>query len=118
MPSWSSNGLAAADVMPSLESSSSGFKMVRSWKRTGTVNSRTVSSEKAKVTALAVSGSRSQKRSKNTFKSSFRPRAGGLKYICYVRLRRRVRTPITSAALTTAGGLVFAGGWDRQKVQG
>ena len=27
--------------------------------------------------------------------------------------RRRFRTPITSAALTTAGGLAVAGGWDR-----
>ncbi len=30
-----------------------------------------------------------------------------------VKWRRRFRTPITSAALTTAGGLAFAGGWDR-----
>lgn len=28
--------------------------------------------------------------------------------------RRRFRTPINSAALTTAGGLAIAGGWDRQ----
>ena len=28
--------------------------------------------------------------------------------------RRRFRTPITSAALTTAGGLAVAGGWDRE----
>ena len=31
-----------------------------------------------------------------------------------VRWRRRFRTPINSAALTTAGGLAIAGGWDRQ----
>ena len=31
-----------------------------------------------------------------------------------VRWRRRFRTPINSAALTTAGGLAFAGSWDRQ----
>lgn len=30
-----------------------------------------------------------------------------------VQWRRRFRTPITSAALTTAGGLAIAGGWDR-----
>ena len=31
-----------------------------------------------------------------------------------VMWRRRFRTPINSAALTTAGGLAIAGGWDRQ----
>ena len=31
-----------------------------------------------------------------------------------VQWRRRFRTPIMSAALTTAGGLAFAGSWDRQ----
>jgi alcohol dehydrogenase (cytochrome c) len=31
-----------------------------------------------------------------------------------VKWRRRFRTPITSAALTTAGGLAVAGGWDRE----
>ena len=31
-----------------------------------------------------------------------------------VRWRRRFRTPINSAALTTAGGLAVAGGWDRE----
>ena len=30
-----------------------------------------------------------------------------------VRWRRRFKTPINSAALTTAGGLAFAGSWDR-----
>ena len=31
-----------------------------------------------------------------------------------VMWRRRFRTPVNSAALTTAGGLAIAGGWDRQ----
>ena len=31
-----------------------------------------------------------------------------------VMWRRRFRTPINSAALTTGGGLAIAGGWDRQ----
>ena len=30
-----------------------------------------------------------------------------------VRWRRRFKTPINSAALTTDGGVVFAGSWDR-----